>query len=162
VDLSQPPPGARPRKRLGSWLCTAPIPQRPVRQAIITFPAIITSRYPPLPLPLPLPEPLPQAFGRLERAEVGGTKGRALTAAARALHSDFAAALSRFQALEYDPLDLGEPRFQDDHGAFRWACHGLERRLAAIVTQARARWLPLWLPRGRCPGALAERFSRAR
>ena len=37
------------------------------------------------------------AFGRLERAELGGVRGRALTAAVRGVHADFVAAAQRFQ-----------------------------------------------------------------
>lgn len=36
-------------------------------------------------------------FNRLERVEIGGTKGKTITAAIKAVHSDFAAAYERFQ-----------------------------------------------------------------
>lgn len=36
-------------------------------------------------------------FNRLERVEVGGTKGKTITAAIKAVHSDFAGAYERFQ-----------------------------------------------------------------
>jgi hypothetical protein len=36
-------------------------------------------------------------FGRLERVEVGGTKGKALTNAIKQVHADFLAAHGKFQ-----------------------------------------------------------------
>lgn len=36
-------------------------------------------------------------FSRLERVEVGGTKGKAITAAIKGVHADFTAAYERFQ-----------------------------------------------------------------
>jgi hypothetical protein len=36
-------------------------------------------------------------FGRLERVEIGGTKGKALTSAIKQIHADFLAAHARFQ-----------------------------------------------------------------
>lgn len=40
---------------------------------------------------------LPLQFGRLERVEVGGTKGKALTNAIKQVHADFLAAHGKFQ-----------------------------------------------------------------
>lgn len=39
----------------------------------------------------------PLQFGRLERVEVGGTKGKALTNAIKQVHADFLAAHGKFQ-----------------------------------------------------------------
>jgi hypothetical protein len=36
-------------------------------------------------------------FGRLERVEVGGTKGKSLTSAIKQVHTDFLAAHEKFQ-----------------------------------------------------------------
>lgn len=40
---------------------------------------------------------LPLQFGRLERVEVGGTKGKALTNAIKQVHADFLVAHGKFQ-----------------------------------------------------------------
>lgn len=39
----------------------------------------------------------PAQFGRLERVEVGGTKGKSLTSAIKQVHTDFLAAHEKFQ-----------------------------------------------------------------
>jgi dynein heavy chain len=75
-------------------------------------------------------------FSRLERAEIGGTRGGALTAAARQLHAEFAAATARLQGCGADPLDPGDPRFEAAYAAWGAAVAGLERRLGALLVQA--------------------------
>jgi hypothetical protein len=50
--------------------------------------------------PLLLPLVLLQ-FGRLERVEVGGTKGKALTNAIKQVHADFLVAHGKFQEVSY-------------------------------------------------------------
>jgi hypothetical protein len=41
-------------------------------------------------------------FGRLERVEVGGTKGKALTNAIKQVHADFLTAHGKFQEVSYN------------------------------------------------------------
>lgn len=41
-------------------------------------------------------------FGRLERVEVGGTKGKALTNAIKQVHADFLVAHGKFQEVSYE------------------------------------------------------------
>jgi hypothetical protein len=42
-------------------------------------------------------------FGRLERVEVGGTKGKSLTSAIKQVHTDFLAAHEKFQQVRLRP-----------------------------------------------------------
>jgi dynein heavy chain len=75
-------------------------------------------------------------FGRLERVEIGGTKGRALTASVRAVHADFTSAVARFHLVSYDVMDTDSGVFEADYAAFRSAVRELERRLAALIGTA--------------------------
>jgi len=72
-------------------------------------------------------------YARLEKVEVGGTKGRCTTLAVRALHTDFSSTLSRFHSLSYDLLDIDCPAFDADYAAFRASVRELDRRLAAAI-----------------------------
>jgi dynein heavy chain len=56
-------------------------------------------------------------FFKLERIDVGGTKGKLLTATIQNIYEEFKLAVSRFQAVEYDIMDItGEAKraFDDD------------------------------------------------
>ena len=75
-------------------------------------------------------------FGKLERVEIGGTKGRALTASVRQIFTDFQSGVDRIKAAQYDILDVGVKQFDDDFYAFRLVIKELERRLASVITQA--------------------------
>jgi dynein heavy chain len=75
-------------------------------------------------------------YARLEKVEVGGTKGRTTTACVRALHSDFSACLARFHGISYDLLDIDCRAFDADYAAFRAAVRELDRRLAAAIGTA--------------------------
>ncbi len=75
-------------------------------------------------------------FGRLERVEVGGTKGRMLTASVRAVHADFTSAVARFHLVSYDVMDADCMVFEADYAIFRGTVRELERRLAALIGTA--------------------------
>ena len=75
-------------------------------------------------------------FSRLERVEVGGTKGRALTASVRAVHADFTSAVARFHLVSYDVMDADSGVFEADYAAFRACVRELERRLASLIGTA--------------------------
>ncbi|KAI8473051.1 MAG: flagellar outer dynein arm heavy chain beta [Monoraphidium minutum] len=75
-------------------------------------------------------------FSRLERVEVGGTKGKNISAAIKAVHADFTAAHERFQQVTYDVMDVDAPCYGADHGALRAAISELEQRLGALIMQA--------------------------
>jgi hypothetical protein len=108
-------------------------------------------------------------FQRLERVEIGGSRvrgppaarfagsararrvrcayarpapraqGRALTTSVRGIHAAFAAAYARVQAAAGDPLDLPASAYAAEAAAFNAAILDLERRLAAVLCQARRR-----------------------
>ncbi|KAL6747291.1 flagellar outer dynein arm heavy chain beta [Haematococcus lacustris] len=75
-------------------------------------------------------------FNKLERVEIGNTKGKVLTNGVKAIHSDFQAAVERFQGVHYDVMDTDAKQFDEDFYAFRVVIRELERRLAAIIIQA--------------------------
>lgn len=43
----------------------------------------------------------PPQFNKLERVEIGGTKGRVLTNGVKAIHSDFMAAVEKLQQVRH-------------------------------------------------------------
>eukprot|EP00884_Botryococcus_braunii_P022565 jgi/Botrbrau1/8993/Bobra.0148s0096.1 len=75
-------------------------------------------------------------FSRLERIEIGGTRGKALTASVRLLHANFTAAAEKVKALPYDVLDVESPQFELDVAGFQETVAGLDRSLAAVIVQA--------------------------
>eukprot|EP00741_Cyanophora_paradoxa_P005992 tig00000955_g5810.t1 len=74
-------------------------------------------------------------FNKLERIEIGGTKGRTLSASVRQIYSDFQQAFAQFQNVTYDVLDVEIKSFDDDNYKFRLIIKELERRLGSILTQ---------------------------
>ena len=91
------------------------------------------------PPPPPAPSLLCTQFNKLERVEIGGTKGKVLTNGVKAIHTDFTTAVERFKAVEYDVMDTDAKQFDEDFYAFRVVVKELERRLAAIIIQVRGR-----------------------
>lgn len=84
-------------------------------------------------------------FNRLERVEIGGTKGKVLTNGVKAIHQDFTSAVEKFQQVTYDVMDVDAKQFDEDFFGFRVVIKELERRLAAIIIQVgRARGLGRW------------------
>lgn len=75
-------------------------------------------------------------FSKLEKVEIGGTKGKPLTASVRQIYSDFQAAVGKFNGAQYDILDVEVKQFDDDFYEFRVVIKELERRLASVITQA--------------------------
>eukprot|EP00906_Rhabdomonas_costata_P031047 RCo043883 len=75
-------------------------------------------------------------FSRMDKIEIGGTKGKQLTADVQAVHREFNAAFEKFKQVQYDLLDVDEPQFDRDFGEFRATIRELERRLGSILTQA--------------------------
>lgn len=86
-------------------------------------------------LPDLVPSLLHQQFNKLERIEIGGTKGKVLTNGIKAIHSDFTTAVEKFKAVEYDVMDTDAKQFDEDFYTFRVVIKELERRLAAIIIQ---------------------------
>jgi dynein heavy chain len=75
-------------------------------------------------------------FMKLEKVVIGGSKGRALNVTLEAVNADFKSAMSGLEGLPYDVLDVEHPEFADDLAGFRGKVKELERRLAAVLTQA--------------------------
>lgn len=75
-------------------------------------------------------------FNKLERIEIGGTKGRVLTNGVKAIHLDFMTAVEKFKGVAYDVMDTDAREFDEDFYLFRVVIKELERRLAAIIAQA--------------------------
>ena len=74
-------------------------------------------------------------FNKLERVEVGGTKGKALSANVRQIHADFVEALEKLHQVEYDVMDVESKKFDDDFYEFRSVIKELERRLGSVIIQ---------------------------
>ena len=74
-------------------------------------------------------------YVKLERIEVGGTKGKVLTASVAQIYVDFLRAIAKFDHIEYDILNVETKVFDTDFYAFRVAIKDMERRLGAVVTQ---------------------------
>ncbi|CAD7941439.1 unnamed protein product [Amoebophrya sp. A120] len=72
-------------------------------------------------------------FIKLERIDIGGTKGKLLTQAIVNIYDEFQRAVAKFQSVDYDIMDIGEMRFDDDFFAFRMAIRELDRRMATVL-----------------------------
>ena len=73
-------------------------------------------------------------FNKLERVEVGGTRGKTLSANVAQVFADFQAA-EKFKNVEYDVLDIDHKQFDDDFFEFRTVVKELERRLGSVIVQ---------------------------
>ena len=72
-------------------------------------------------------------FTRMENMKIGGSYGQELTTQAELVRADFFKAYTKFQAVGYDLLDVDEPRFDTDYGAFRGVIRELERQLGSML-----------------------------
>ena len=75
-------------------------------------------------------------FNKLEKIEVGGTKGKVLTSNIQDIYVEFLQATTVFKTAEYDIMDVESKKFDDDFYVFRCCINELERRLASIIVQA--------------------------
>ena len=75
-------------------------------------------------------------FTKLAKIEVGGTKGKTLTASIKQIYEDFLMAVAKFKAVPYDIMDVSAKAFDDDFYDFRGSIKELERRLGAVVSLA--------------------------
>ena len=74
-------------------------------------------------------------FQKLERIEIGGNKGRTLSASVGQIYADFTQVLDNFVKVPYDVLDVEIKQFDDDFYVFRCAIKELERRLGSVLNQ---------------------------
>jgi len=75
-------------------------------------------------------------FSKIEKIEIGGTKGKTLSTSVRQIFSDFTESVSTFKKVPYDVIDVSAKQFDDDFYEFRCKVKMLERRLSSIITQA--------------------------
>lgn len=75
-------------------------------------------------------------FMKLERVEIGGLKGRALSSRIITVSREFNDHFTVFATKTYDVLDPEDPSFLLDYEAFQSNIQDLDRRLASILCQA--------------------------
>jgi dynein heavy chain len=74
-------------------------------------------------------------FSKLEKIEIGNTKGSTLSATVKSISERFREDKREFLQVTYDILDIEERKFDDDFYKFRQRIKELERRLASTLTQ---------------------------
>jgi dynein heavy chain len=75
-------------------------------------------------------------FLKLERIDIGGTKGKLLSQCVQTILDEFNAAVDTFKAVDYDIMNVGEKQFDHDFFAFRQAVKDLDRRLGSLLAEA--------------------------
>lgn len=75
-------------------------------------------------------------YTKLERVDIGGTKGKALTNCVQAIYEEFQRAVADFKDVSYDIMDVGQPAFETDYFKFRSAVKGMDRRLGSLLGTA--------------------------
>jgi dynein heavy chain len=75
-------------------------------------------------------------FTKLSKIEIGGTKGKNLTATVKQIYGDFELAVARFSSVDYDIMEVNVKQFDDDFYEFRCSIKELERRLGSVLTTA--------------------------
>jgi dynein heavy chain len=75
-------------------------------------------------------------FNKLEKIELGGTKGKSLTESIHQISKEFESAVESFTHVKYDIMNIAQKEFDEDFYQFRFKIKELERRLASVITQA--------------------------
>lgn len=75
-------------------------------------------------------------FQKMQKTEIGNTKGRVMTASVMTILEEFQRALEEFCLVNYDIMQIDEKAFDDDFFKFRQRIKELERRLASVLTQS--------------------------
>ncbi|KAJ3312837.1 hypothetical protein HDV04_002647 [Boothiomyces sp. JEL0838] len=75
-------------------------------------------------------------FNRLEKIEIGGTKGKILSSQVAQIFTEFTAALRQFAGIKYDILDIASPEFTNDNSKFKELITDLDKRISTILNQA--------------------------
>ncbi|KAJ3128700.1 hypothetical protein HK098_003691 [Nowakowskiella sp. JEL0407] len=75
-------------------------------------------------------------FNRLEKVEMGGTKGKILSSQVAQIFTEFTAALSSMAKIKYDILNIALPDFEIDLAKFHTKIRDLDRRIGTIICQA--------------------------
>lgn len=74
-------------------------------------------------------------FNRLEKVEVGGTRGKILSSQVVNIFNEFTQALDTFRKIKYDVLDLKSDNFLRDLHIFHDKTDDLDKRIATILCQ---------------------------
>jgi dynein heavy chain len=77
-----------------------------------------------------------QQFSKLDKIEIGNTKGKTMSASIRTILEEFKQATAEFLSVEYDIMDIENRAFDDDFFKFRQRIKELERRLASVLSQS--------------------------
>ena len=77
-----------------------------------------------------------QQFLKLEKVEIGGIRGKALTTSINKVHEEFNDLYSVFAMRTYDSLDPQDNGFLKDYEKFKSNTFALDRKLGAILTRA--------------------------
>jgi dynein heavy chain len=75
-------------------------------------------------------------FLKLERIDIGGTKGKLLSQCVQTILEEFNAAVETFKAVEYDIMVVEEKKFDQDFFIFRQRVKDLDRRLGSLLAEA--------------------------
>ena len=75
-------------------------------------------------------------FMKLEKIDIGNTKGNSLTMAVKQIWDEFQQAQNKFCSVNYDIMDIERREFDDDFFEFRQSIKELDRRVSAVLTQA--------------------------
>ena len=73
---------------------------------------------------------------KLDKIEIGNTKGKTLSNSIRTILNEFIQARDQFTAITYDIMDIEKREFDDDFFKFRQRIKELERRLASVLSQS--------------------------
>jgi len=73
---------------------------------------------------------------RLEKIEIGGSKGGEQTETLQALYTDFTVALKLVEDLKYDICDIDAPNFSKDYSTFKGTVNNIEIRLGSLLIEA--------------------------
>jgi len=77
-----------------------------------------------------------QQFNKLQKIEIGNTKGKTMTSSILQIFSEFNKSVEEFIQVQYDIMDIEKREFDDDFFKFRQRIKELERRLASVLTQS--------------------------
>lgn len=75
-------------------------------------------------------------FVKLEKVEIGGLRGRGLSMKCNEVFEEFNTLYNVFRNIQYDVLDPEDKNIEADNEVFTNKCLDLDRRLAAIFSQA--------------------------
>jgi len=73
-------------------------------------------------------------FNKLERIELGGTKGKTLSESVKTIYVEFDLASEAFTSAKNNIMDIKNKDFDDNFYEFRSKIKELERRLASVIT----------------------------